>query len=315
VKGANHSPIKSKTRRSKTDLQISLANCLIRLHEGQRLPSIRKLASTTQMSIGSVSAVLNDLQDMGVVEIQKHGHLGSVLVKLSLGQLWNLVERGPMVIGMTLPMHRRFEGLATGVKRSLERVGIETYLIFIRGSRTRLKALDEKRCHAALMSGLAAEELCIVGHSVLLTLPPGSWVSGYCIFYRQPPPDQTRPLRVAIDPDSYDHRRLTDLAFQGQAIEPRLAPFVQFSRLLKNDEVDATVWASDQKEAFLGPGILQRPLSDAAMQLLGERSISAAFVGRSDSATLQAVLSATINPVEIIEIQNRIVNEEMIPEY
>ena len=304
-----------KSRRTIKDLQISLAKRLIQLDEGQRLPSIRKLASSTHMSVGSVSTVLNDLQDMGAVEIQKRGHLGSVVVKLSLGDLWNLMEQGPLVIAMTLPMHRRFEGLATGVKRALEQAGIETYLIFIRGSRTRLKALDENRCHVALMSGLAADELRGKDHTILLTLPPGSWVSNYCIFYRELPPGEDRPLRVAVDPDSFDHRRLTDLVFAGQAIEQRLAPFVQFSRLMKNAEVDATVWTSDQEEAYLGPGILQKPLSQKAMHLVGEKSISAAFVSRSDSDALQAVLKAAIDPAQIIEIQSKIAADEMIPEY
>lgn len=311
----NHQATKRKSRRSIKDLQISLAKRLIQLHEGQRLPSIRKLASSTHMSVGSVSTVLNDLEDMGAVQIQKRGHLGSVVVKLSMGELWNLVEQGPLVIGMTLPMHRRFEGLATGVKRALERSGIETYMIFIRGSRTRLKALDENRCHVALMSGLAAEELTGKNHTILMTLPPGSWISSYSIFYRELPPSQTRPLRVAIDPDSFDHRRLTDLVFAGQTIEYRLAPFVQLSRLLKNGEADATVWASDQEDTYLGSDILQKPISEAVMKLVGGKSISAAFVGRSDSVTLQAVLNAAIDPDEIIETQNKIAREEMIPEY
>ena len=51
------------------------------------------------------------------------------------------------------------------------------------------------------------------------------------------------------------------------------------------------------------------------MQLLGEKSISAAFVGRSNSEALQAVLNAAIDPAEIIETQNKIAREEMIPEY
>jgi len=252
---------------------------------------------------------------MGAVRIQRRGHLGSVVEELSLGILWNLVEQGPLVIGMTLPMHRRFEGLATGVKRLLESVGVETYLIFIRGSRTRLKALDENRCHVALMSGLAAEELTSKQHTIFLTLPPGTWVSSYCTFYRELPPNQSRPLRVAVDPDSFDHRTLTDLEFSNQAIEYYWAPFVQFSRLLKSGEVDAIVWTSDQQEAYSGEGILQKTLSDAAMQVLGDKSISAAFVGRANSPAVQAVLNAAIQPAQIMEIQNKIAGEEMIPEY
>jgi hypothetical protein len=66
------------------------------------------LAASTHMSVGSVSTALNGLQDLGAVKIE-NGHLGSVL---STSRLWNygLVENDPLVIAMTLPMHRRFEG-------------------------------------------------------------------------------------------------------------------------------------------------------------------------------------------------------------
>jgi DNA-binding transcriptional MocR family regulator len=129
----------NRAGKSIKELQIDLAKYLIQVDEGKRLPSIRKLAASTQMSLGSVSTALNELQDMGAVEIQKRGHLGSIVAARSIGTLWNLVEQGPLVIAMTLPMHARFEGLATGIKRAFENAGIEAYLIFIRGSRTRLK--------------------------------------------------------------------------------------------------------------------------------------------------------------------------------
>jgi hypothetical protein len=304
-----------KSRRSIKDLQVSLARSLIQLEEGKRLPSIRKLAASTHMSVGSVSTALNGLQDMGAVQIQKRGHLGSLITSLSLGELWNLIEQGPLVIAMTLPMHRRFEGLATGLKQSLEKAGIETYLIFIRGSRTRLKALQENRCHVAVMSGLAADELSGKEHEILLRLPPGSWISSYCIFYRSKALENGMPLRVVVDPDSFDHRRLSDLEFAREEVEVRFAPFVQFPRLLKNGEVDATVWTADQEEAFLGPGIDLRPLSDRVMGLIGEKSVSAAFVARKGSDTVRAVLRATIHADEVMEILSKIVSEEKSPEY
>jgi YhfZ C-terminal domain/Helix-turn-helix domain len=306
---------KKKSRRSVKDLQIRLAESLIQLKIGQRLPSIRNLAASTHMSVGSVSTALNGLQDLGAVKIEKRGHLGSVLVDLSVVELWNLVEGDPLVIAMTLPMHRRFEGLATGIKMSLERAGISVYLIFIRGSRTRLKALREKRCHVAIMSGLAASELCDDGQEILCTLPPGTWVSNYSLFYRQNPLQVERMLRVVVDPDSYDHKRLTELEFEGQQVELRPASFVQFPRLLKNGEIDALVWTTDQEEAFLGNGIANRPISDRVMQLAGEKSISATFVGRAGSDILRAVLNTTLDPDEIMQVQREVVRGKLIPEY
>jgi hypothetical protein len=306
---------KRKGRRSIRDLQISLAEYLIQVEEGKRLPSIRKLAASTRMSVGSVSEALNGLQEMGAVKIQKRGHLGSLMASLSLGQLWNVVEQGPLVVALTLPMHSRFEGLATGIKMALNQAGVETYLIFIRGSRTRLKALMENRCHVTVMSGLAADELSGQEHEILLRLPPGSWISGYSIFYRAPRAQPDKPLCVAVDKDSFDHRRLTELEFAGQEVEFKWATFVQFPRLLKNGEVDAILWTTDQGEAYLSPGIFHRPLSERTMQLVGEKSLSATFVARAGSAPVRAILNATIHGDEIMEIQNKIVSGEMIPEY
>jgi hypothetical protein len=302
-------------RQSIRDLQVRLAEYLMDFEEGQRLPNVKKLAASTQMSVGSVSTALNGLKDIGAVSIQNRGHLGSLVVGVSLSKLWNLIAQGPLVIGMTLPMHSRFEGLATGIKKSFETAGIEAYLIFIRGSRTRLKALMENRCHVTLMSGLAADELIGQDHEIVLSLPPGSWVSSYNIFYRSSAQEPGKPLRVAVDPDSFDHRRLSDLEFGHQEVEFRQAPFIQFPRLLKNSEVDAVLWTLDQEEAYLAPGICQRPLSDHAMALIGEKSISATFVARKGSAAVRAVLRDTIKADEIMEIQNKIVSGKMIPEY
>jgi hypothetical protein len=307
--------IENNGRKSIRDLQVRLADYLIQMKQGDQIPSIRNLAEVTHMSLGSVSTALNALQDMGAVKIQNHGHRGSELVGLALDRLWNLVEQGPLVISLTLPMHTHFEGLATGIKRALEKSGIETYLIFIRGSRTRLKALNENRCHVTLMSGLAAEELCGPEHEILLQLPPGSWISTYGVYYRTASVGQAAPIRVAVDRDSYDHRRLSELEFGGQNVEFHWVPFIQIPRLLRRGEIDATVWTVDQAETYLSPGVQLRSLSEQVMAQVGAKSTSATFIGRTGSHTVKAVLKASIDPAQVMEIQNKIVSGEMIPEY
>ncbi len=307
--------LESNGKRSIRDLQVRLADYLIQLKEGDQLPSIRQLAAFTHMSIGAVSTALNVLQDMGAVRIQKHGHEGSVVVGLSINRLWNLVEQGPLVISLTLPMHSHFEGLATGIKQSLENAGFETYLIFIRGSRTRLIALRENRCHVAVMSGLAAEELCGADQEIVCQLPPGSWISEYVVYYRTSISNKDDIIRVAVDRDSFDHRRLSELEFNAQKVDFRWVPFIQIPRLLRSGEVDATVWTIDQSEAYLSPGIRLRPLSDRVKAEVGDKSTSATFISRNGNHTVRAVLQAAIHPAQVMEIQRKIISGEMIPEY
>ncbi|NMB55190.1 MAG: GntR family transcriptional regulator [Leptolinea sp.] len=304
-----------KKRKTQKELQVELAKYLIKFNNGQRLPSNRNLASATHMSMGSVSAALKELQDQGVVTIKNRGHLGSIVNDLSLGTLWNVVEQGPLVIALTLPMHCRFEGLATGLKMAFEKFGIETYLIYIRGSTTRLKALSQKRCHVAVMSGLAAEEHCRVEDEIIMELPQGSWVSQYCIYYRTLEPEGGRPLRIAVDKDSSDHLLLTDLVFADKKIERVFGPYIKIPRLLRSGDVDATIWTIDQADAYLGRGVYSKTLSDEIVQKIGAKSTSAAFVTITGSELIKAVFQAAIDPKEILSIQDRVCKGEMIPSY
>lgn len=305
---------KSRSSLSIRELQCRLAKRLMQSEVGERLPSIKELATSAGLSVGSVSQVLNGLEDMGAVKIERRGRLGSFIQERSLGQLWTLAEVGPLVIAMTLPFHLRFEGLATGLKTTLRRAGIRTYLIFIRGSRMRLEALRRDRCHVAVMSGLAADDQCSDTEEILLRLPPGSWISDYCVFYRAFPGSEGH-LRVGIDQDSFDHVRLTELEFAGQEVEFRSVSYVQLPRLLKSGHVDATVWTTDQAEAYVGPEILHRPLSDRVMNLVGEKSMSATFIARVGSDSVRAILEATLEADDIVEIQRKVLAGEIIPEY
>ncbi len=124
-----------------------------------------------------------------------------------------------------------------------------------------------------------------------------------------------KPLRVAVDPDSFDHRYLTDLEFKGQNIDIHPVSFVHISRLLKNGEIDAAVWTSDQNESYLGEGITSRPLSQHVMEQVGDKSVSAAFVGRKGSEAVRAILKTFITPDEVRIIPNEIVAGRMVPEY
>jgi hypothetical protein len=306
--------IERNGRKKRQDLRAELAGYLIQMQIGQQLPSIRQLASQYHSSIGAVSLALNSLEDADAVHIQKRGHLGSQITDISVARLWNVVEQKPLVIALTLPMHSRFHGLATGLKMEFDKAGIEAYLIFIRGSSTRLKALRDDRCHAAVTSGLAAHELKGEDEDVLLTLPPGSWVSGYSVFYRPDIPTN-RPMRVGVDPESYDHRRLSELEFAGTPYELRKTTYVQLARLMNSGDVDATIWTKDQGEQFAGPNILNRPLSEQVRKVAGDASLCACLVGHKNHHALRAVLNAAVDPQKVMHIQAEVVADRMIPEY
>jgi hypothetical protein len=298
-----------------SDLQKCLANYLLTIREGDQVYSVRELSDIFRASMGSVSAALNNLEEIGAISISRRGRLGSFLEKKSIGVLWKILENGPLVVAQTLPSFSKSEGLATAIYSLLDQAGIETYMTFIRGSINRLFTLRKGRCHAVVISALAAEGLCDPDEEVILTLPPQSFVTDHRVFYRQRTKDNQSPLRVGIDYDSYDIKYLTELEFAGSHVEYVSMPFVQTDQYLNQSPVDAAISNADHLERLKSEEITSRPLSPRVQGLLGDRDTSAVLVTRSSAFTTKTVLQTVLDPQKLIEIQKKVVDGLMVPRY
>lgn len=303
------------TRRNTSELDINLANYLLAKKVGDQLLGIRDLAEQFGASLGSVSIALNNFEQLGAVGIKKRGRLGSTLEAKSIGKLWNIVETGPMIIALTLPSYPKCEGLATAIYSLLNNAGVETYLIFIRGSISRLKALRNGYCHAAVISALAADELAGPEEDVILTLPPESFVKGHRIFYRRSRIDRDAPLVVGIDHDSFDVTYLTELEFAGTPVQYQEVTFTQIDLHMSESSVDAAVSNSDHLERMSGNEIASRSLSPRVLALLGNRDTSAAFVVRANSTAAKIVLSEVLDFDKTLAIQQQVVDRKIVPRY
>jgi hypothetical protein len=299
-------------------LQRRLAAHFLGAEIGERLPSVRDLARANQSSVGSISNAINELEEIGAIQIERRGHLGSFVKERSLGVLWSIAEQGPMVIGFPLTSSLRFSGLATGLKKLLSDAGIEVYLIFIRGSRTRIQALREHRCHAVMMSAFAADKLCTDEEEILLRLTPESYVASHKVFYRTNSLGMERPLRVAIDRDSIDLSCIAELEFADREVEFVTVPYVLTHHKLVDGHIDAAVWSSDDMHAYLSQQndlILDQPLSERTVDQIGYADTSAALVSPAWSHSVHAVVKSALDPDQVVEIQQKVLAGEIDPEY
>jgi hypothetical protein len=299
------------------DIIARFARYLLQLREGERMQSVRDFARKHEASIGTISNALAEIESRGGVTLERRGHLGSFVIARSLGVLWELAEAEPLVLSFPLIAHPRLEGLATSLKKHLSAVGIDVYLMFIRGSRTRMKALREGRCHIAVMSQFAAEGLCTMDEHLALTLPAESYVGRHAVFSRPKsnPTEGERPLRVAIDRDSFDVEGLTKLEFADQYVEYKPVTFSQLPRLLKGDYVDVGIWSMDDMGPHIGEQITHRPLSPQVMAQVRDSDTSAALVIRSDNSSVRVVSEALLELTTVLELQRRVMDGEMVPEY
>ena len=303
------------SRNGPTELDQALAGYLLSLNPGDQLLSIRKLAELYDASVGSISTVINALEEIGAVSISRRGHLGSFLEEKSIGALWHAAMDGPMVIGLTLPSFSKCEGLATAIYSLLNGAGIETYLIFMRGSANRLNALRNGHCHAVVMSALAADKLTGPDEAVILELPPETFTGEHRVFYRDTAQDTDHPWKVAIDPESLDIRYLTEMEFADSNVEFCKMTFTQIDLHMEDSPVDAAITTSDFLERLTSKGIASRPLSPKVRAIVGDRVTSATLVINAKASTVRIVLQEILEPQKILEIQQEVIDGRMVPRY
>jgi hypothetical protein len=306
---------KERTSRIGEELARRVATALLEAGPGDRLPTVRSLAAACGASVGAVQAVITGLEADGIIEVNRKGHLGTFLARRSVGGLWAVGDGGPLVLALPLPTTPHVHGLATALKTRLTDAGVESFTAFIRGSRQRLEALREGRCHIAVMSALAAGERG-AGETIVLELPPGSYVAEHRVYYTRGVGSEEAPLRVVIDRDSADFQRLTELEF-GDRPCVRFVPatYMQATRLLSDGSADAVVWDAEEGAGRTMGVVRDRPLGPQVEERLRGANLKATLVARTTDHLVHLVVGACLRGPDLVRIQSEVVSGERVPEY
>jgi hypothetical protein len=298
-------------------LRQELAKEVMRLKVGEQVPTIRQYSQRFKSSLGTVQSVLAEFEEAGAVRIERRGWMGTFLHDRDLSRLWSIARNGsPLVIAFPLPSTRICEGLATAVKEQLSRSQIETFLIFLRGSRNRLQALRQQRCHAVAVSSFAAKLMCGPGERPVLDLPPHTYIQEHRVFYAPGvDPYTTSHLRVGMDHSSIDIQCLTELEFAGKDVQFVDTNYMRYAEMLNKRQVDAVIWDIDETFGRLGVDVNSRPLSDHVVRQIGHRNTQACFVAGIDDVITETVLNECVQTDELLAIQGAVMEGSRVPEY
>jgi hypothetical protein len=296
------------------DLVRHLARFLLTIEPGARLPTVRELARVHGVGISSVHVALHALEDLGAVRIETRGNLGAFMVGRSLGPLWQQAEQKPLVVALPLASSRRYEGLATALRDQLVGAGLSAFLVFIRGSRRRLAALEAGECHIAVMSAYAASVLVRSSESIVKELGPNTYNTGHRVFFA-PSRQGSDPLHVVLDAESADQQLLSLMEFGHSNVELVSATHVEVPSLLADGRGDAAVWTLDEMSASWPEGIRNRSLSPEVLAMLGDRDTRAALVAGAADAGMLAPIASAIDPGEVERIQQGVIAGSIVARY
>jgi hypothetical protein len=309
---STHGAVRERIRAD--ELRRRMARALLEIGPGDRLPTVRDLAASQGASIGATQEALARFEVDGAIAVDRQGRT-TTLVRRVLGDLWAAAEGGPLILALPLPSTRRIEGLATAVKAQLADAGVESYLVFIRGSRQRVLALRQQRCHAVVMSSLAAKELGGPDEDTVLELPAGSFVKEHRLYVATDGRSSDEPLRVVMDRDSLDFQLLTELEFRDSGATFVPATYMQFPRLIAERRADAVIWDVEEAESRMPSFVHDRELSQGVLDKIGDSNLRAAFVARRPDTSVRRILTASLDQAAVMKVQGEVVQAQRVPEY
>lgn len=308
-----------------------IAADLLGRSEGERLPTALRYQELLGVGSGTVQKALKELASVGAVRTRARGHQGTYIVELLADKLWAIAGLGPVTGVMPLPNSTEWAGLATGLRSEFRRLGIPLQALYVHGSYRRATLVSEGKADFAVLSEEAAKHASSDGERwTTLDLGPRTYYSdGSLVVLLRPGLEDTVDAthnrtegavggirRVGIDPDSYDHTRLTRAEFPedlGFAYTDCAYPHIPAA--VAEGKVDAAVWNRTMLAIPLElVGVAIRPLRQVdSVAMFGP--LSQAVLLSNGARSEVTVILRRLDTQAIRKVQDKVLTQEILPMY
>jgi YhfZ C-terminal domain/Helix-turn-helix domain len=294
-----------------------VALTILTTETGSRLPNIDRLRSSIGVGAGTVQKALQDIQQNGWVALDSKPRQGTVLISRHSGDLWRIAGLPTLSVRLPLLNSWEFQGLATGLRSELDRLGIPSTFLYGHGSGQRVAALQNGLAHIAVMSLGAAERWAqkndgITAHSVL---PAGSYYASdsVLVMARASRHELGAHLRIGVDRLSIDHTLLTEAEFPGHHYVD--VSYAHVPSALTRGIIDAAVWHRTALGLSLDDqGLIAWPLEQRESRMLSDGINSAAIVVKANDAATKSILRE-VSVARVLQLQRSVVAGDALPLY
>lgn len=302
----------AELQRATSDVIRAMAVDALAAGVGSRLPIGSHYQNRFQVGAGTVQRAIELLTGTGALVLTSRGHLGRHIADMRIDRLWHIADIDP--VRVLLPPRGPFEvrALLGVLSGEFTRLGVPSRIHHSAGAAERIRRLDagdadittvSSGFHDAVVatSGPARPTRRLAEHSY--------YARDTMLVLRRAadPATPAQPLRVAIDPASWDQARLTECEFPlDDGFTYVEVSFPRVPVAILEGRVDAGVWHAMQ--TLIPPrlaGLHQRPLErPAALELLA-RSSAAVLIMSERRPELRAVLDR-LDLDRVAEAQTRL---------
>ncbi|ADL69201.1 hypothetical protein BFT35_11930 [Thermoanaerobacterium thermosaccharolyticum] len=294
-----------------------LSRELLSIKKGERILTIGEYSKKFDLGRGTIQSAIKYLEDNDAIKLDPRGHLGTFVENINYKKLWDYAGL-PIISGvMPLPYSKRYEGLATGIYKAFERENIPFNMAYMRGSERRIDALENGKYDFAILSMLAAKLNIEAGRNIKIVTDFGlnTYVGAHKIIFAENDKEEIENgMRVALDPTSIDHFILTCYECQDKEVEFVEQSYNQIISNIINKSVDAAIWNYDEIEDR-GLSIKNVPLKNKKTKELNEDNTKAVLVVLKDNWGIDKIIERFVNKKEVIDIQRKVLLNEIFPEY
>lgn len=299
----------------KTGIAVNrLAQDLLTRKKGDRIPPISEYQEKLGVSRGTVQNSLNYLKEQHAVTLISRGHMGTFIESLDYHRLQECSFNKEILGSMPLPYSLCYQGLATALYQLMSSYAFN--LVYARGSGSRMKLLRSDVCQFSVCSLYAAEEAVRSSEDIeiALELGPGTYLTRHVLLFREPEKTAIESgMRVAYDPDSIDHRHLTELMVSdvsGVTLVEMKAH--QTVKAIQSGQVDAGVWNLDDilESGYTDLNMVPIPVTPET----GKYSSAAIVVSRKNRE-ITRLLRQAVRPESVRQIQQAVRDGKMDADY
>lgn len=296
------------SKREKT--VINIARELLFLNEGDRVPPMLEWSSKYNVSLGMVQNIFSEFQKEKIILCDKKGVLGTYVKEKNRKKIIEKSGFSFLVGVMPLPYSKRYEGLATGIKKSFQKFGIDYHFAHMSGSEVRIELLRKKVFDFAIISKLAYELLKREHKDIEIALSFGkeSYVSKHVLLKSK---NIKKINKIGFDKNSNDQKYLTNKYFEETKYEFVEIDSDETIELLKSNIVDAIIWNYDEiKEKDID--LEYEDLKDVEVL---EKASEAVLVILNSNNELGEITKKIVDKEYIKKIQKKVINNEIIATY
>lgn len=304
-----------------------MAKGFLGMEPGDRIPTITQYAEIFECSRGIVQNALADLEQTGVIGLDRQGKLGTFLREKRDPELFRSAGISHLTASMPPPINRHFAGLATGICQTMAPCPVPFTFAFVQGSRNRVESLLTGAYDFVVTTRYSGLQYCQQHPEIQIgfSFPGCRYALPHRLYLNRPGLRGLEDgMTLAVDPSSLDQVAVTRLLCEGKRIRVLEMPFVSSLYGFYTGKLDALVFrdgAGDQRDNLLN--LVMGQEDHIALDSISQVEIRGtdpameepvALIHR-DNYGIREILGKYLRDDQISEIQKKVMDGTMLPRF